>query len=35
MSKYDATIIWNRSGAIFTNCKYPRAYTWQLDDGED
>jgi organic hydroperoxide reductase OsmC/OhrA len=33
MSKYIATIRWNRNGAAFTDQKYQRLHTWSFENG--
>ena len=33
MSKYQATIVWNRGGAAFTDNRYSRGHLWQFDGG--
>ena len=33
MSKYSATITWQRNGAVFTDQKYSRAHRWAFDGG--
>ena len=33
MPTYSATILWQRSGAAFTDQRYSRAHVWQFDGG--
>jgi organic hydroperoxide reductase OsmC/OhrA len=33
MSKYTATVTWQRNGAIFTDNKYSRGHRWRFDGG--
>jgi organic hydroperoxide reductase OsmC/OhrA len=33
MAKYQATITWERNGAVFTDSRYSRGHRWEFDGG--
>jgi organic hydroperoxide reductase OsmC/OhrA len=35
MSKYTATVTWQRNGAVFTDNRYSRGHRWRFDGGID